>query len=102
MVHKGRARYTPHKRYCIMYRHLFRYAVCGALSKREDRNTPLLKLYSGYVCSGVCYGLLHMRDLGRKERHKATTRKGVPQGEVIKCLKHVAEYAIVLINERLN
>ncbi len=66
MAHKGRARYTPHKRYCIMYRHLFRYAVCGALSKREDRNTPLLKLYSGYVCSGVCYGLLHMRDLGSK------------------------------------
>ena len=24
------------------------------------RNTPLHKLYGGYACSGVCYGLLHL------------------------------------------
>ena len=39
------------------------------------------QLYSGYVCSGVCYGLLCLWDSGSKERHKATTRNGVPQGK---------------------
>ena len=57
------------------------WPVAFVVSIREDRNTPPpLKLYSGYVCSGGYVTVfLHLYDLGRKERHKATTRNGAPQ-----------------------
>ena len=35
------------------------------------------------VCSGHTVLFLCLYDLGKKERHKATTRNGVPQGEVV-------------------
>ena len=43
------------------------------------------QLYSGYVCSGVCYGLLvFVCDLGSKEHRKAATPNCTPQGGICK------------------
>ena len=56
------------------------WPVAFVVSIREDRNTPpsqtiqWLCLFRGYVTV-----FLHLYDLGRKERHKATTRNGAPQ-----------------------
>ena len=59
--------------------------VCGILLDKGARKADsTMALYGG-----GCYGLLHIRDLGRKKRHKATTRKGVPQfrGGIYLCFK---------------
>ncbi len=39
-----------------------------------------IQLYSGYACSGVCYGLLHLWCLGNTERHPISIQNGVLGG----------------------
>ena len=68
-----------------MGRRLFRYVACGVLDlKAKGKSTvyPSQTVFHN-VCLGHTVLFSGLCDLGRKERHKATTRNGVPQGEVV-------------------